>query len=88
MLDFIKNLVRMIKSTRISFYSRNLNKDRIINFYFIVNNSQNDIRLFIILCIFGKFMKITWDYSIDRLKNEIHKPYIVYWKMIGKRYWE
>lgn len=41
-----------------------------------------------VICLFGKSIKFICDLYVDWWKDRTKRPYIVYWKMIGKRYWE
>lgn len=80
-------IIRLIKSTSIEFYSIPINKERIINAYFVIEDLQGDIDIILIFCVLGKSVKIKWYCYVDWWRNN-NSPYIVYWKMIGKRYWE
>jgi hypothetical protein len=77
-----------VKSVDVSFFSRKLKKDNVVNIYFIIQDLQGDIMVTFVVCLFGKSIKFVCDLFVDWWKDRTKRPYIVYWKMIGKRYWE
>lgn len=81
------NLLKSIKSLTFRHWNRKLQKETIFNIYYIIEDLQGDIIFNFILYIMGHAFNIKFDYFGEKYKNNT-EPYIVYWKMIGKRYWE
>lgn len=80
-------IINLIKSTKVSFWKRKLEKDSIFNIFFVIRDLQGDIDINFVVCVLGRSVKIKWYCYVDWWKDN-RSPHIIYWKMIGKRYWE
>ncbi len=80
-------ILRALESTKIHTWTRKLEHDSIFNILFVIENLQGDIIVNVVICGLGKSIRISQDWYVDWWKDN-RSPYIVYWKMIGKRHWE
>lgn len=65
----------------LSFFNRKFSKETIFNIVAMIDDKQGDVDLTLVFTCFGKSIKLTQNLNS-------HKPYILYWKLFGKRYWE
>lgn len=86
-MNAILSFIRSVNSLTFRHWVRKIDKETIFNIYYIIENLQGDIIYNFIIYIMGHAFNIQFDYFGKKYRNS-REPYIIYWKMIGKRYWE